>query len=284
MREISRPAGESTVSRTLPKGSWDAQVHVFGGPYPLSANRSYEPPSSSDFDAMIGMHQKMGFEYGVVVQASAQGFETRYVADVLRRVPQYAGVILMNDDISDRELDGLHDAGVRGGRFTFLPGFEVKSDVGTLRKSLARIQERGWFAKIFATSSDWVSLKPYLDDVEMPIIIDHLGYIDPAAGPGQPAMGVILDLLSKENWWMMLSCGYRISKKGDCRDVIPYAEAFIKAAPDRVLWGSDWPHVNCAGAEPSDQQVLDELFKYTTDSAQIEKILSHNPAKIFKRA
>lgn len=269
--------------RPLPKGAWDAQVHVFGGPYPLSPQRAYDPPPNSDFDAMVAMHRQFGFDHGVVVQAAAQGFETRYVADVLRRVPHYAGVILMNDRITDRELADLHAAGVRGGRFVFLPGYEVKPDFSTVKRALPRLRELGWFVKIFATASDWVGLKPYLDDVDFPIMIDHLGYIDPSAGMEQPAMKIILEFLKRDNWWMMLSCGDRISKVADWSDVAPYAQAFIKAAPDRVVWGSDWPHVAHGGHEPSNESVFNLLFSYTQDDKQLEKIFALNPPRFFKR-
>ncbi len=271
------------MTHKLPKGSWDSQVHVFGGPYPLSPKRAYDPPPNSDFDAMVQMHEEFGFEYGVVVQAAAQGFETRYVADVLRRVPHYAGVVLMNESITDQELANLHAAGVRGGRFVFLPGYEVRPDFSSLKRALPRLRELGWFAKIFATAGDWVELKPYLEGVDFPIMIDHLGYVDPAAGLEQPAMKVIRELLKRENWWMMLSCGDRISKVPDWSDVIPYAKAFIEAASDRVVWGSDWPHVAHDGPCPSNQAVFDLLFKYTQDQKQIEKIFTLNPPNFFKR-
>ena len=271
------------MPHNLPKGSWDSQVHVFGGPYPLSPNRAYDPPPNSDLDAMVRMHQGFGFENGVVVQAAAQGFETRFVADVLRQLPNYVGVILMNDRVTDRELEELHAAGVRGGRVVFLPGYEISSDLKSLKNSLARLRRMGWFAKIFATPKDWVDLKPHLDDVDFPIIIDHLGYVDPPAGIQQPTMNIILELLKRENWWIMLSCGDRISKVSDCNDVVPYAQAFIKAAPNRTIWGSDWPHVAHNEARPSNEAVLDLLFRYTQDKSQLEKILCFNPARIFKR-
>jgi 2-pyrone-4,6-dicarboxylate lactonase len=271
------------VSRKLPQRSWDSQVHVFGGPYPLSPNRAYDEPPDSDFDALIQMHREFGVEFGVVVQAAAQGFETRYVADVLRRLPHYAGVILMNDKISDKELADLHAAGVRGGRFVFLPGSEVRQDFSLLTTALPRLGELGWFAKIFATANDWVQIRPFLEEVDLPIIIDHLGYVDPAAGMEQPAMKIILEFLKRDNWWMMLSCGDRISKVADWNDVVPYAKAFIQAAPDRVIWGSDWPHVAHGGHEPSNDAIFDQLFKYTNDEKQLEKILCLNPPRIFAR-
>jgi 2-pyrone-4,6-dicarboxylate lactonase len=268
----------------LPRGAWDSQVHVFGGPYPLSPKRAYDPPVNSDLDSMLKVHSQFGFEFGVVVQAAAQGFETRYVADVLRRLPHYAGVILMNEQISDKELADLHAAGVRGGRFVFLPGYEVRPDYSTLRRALPRLKELGWFAKIFATAGDWVEIKPYLDDIDdMPVMIDHLGYVDPSAGLEQPPIKIILELLERENWWMMLSCGDRISKTSDWSDVIPYAKAFIDAAPDRVVWGSDWPHVAHNGAEPKNEAVLNLLFQYTQDPEQIHKIFVTNPGRFFKR-
>jgi 2-pyrone-4,6-dicarboxylate lactonase len=267
----------------VPRNAWDGQVHVFGGPYPLSAARRYDPPAGSDLDGMLSMHERLGFARGVVVQGAAQGWETRYVVDVLRRLPHYAGVVLMGDHLSDRQLEDLHAAGVRGGRFVFLPGYEISTDPLTLERSLHRVAKMGWFAKIFATATHWPELRPYLDDLTIPAVIDHLGYIDPSAGPDQPAMRITLDLLKRDNWWMMLSCGDRITKVGDASDVVPFARTFIEAAPDRVIWGSDWPHVAHASAPQRTEVVLDLLFRYARDSADVERILVSNPARMFGR-
>jgi 2-pyrone-4,6-dicarboxylate lactonase len=268
----------------LPADAWDSQVHVFGGPYPLAPERRYEPPPSSDLDAMLELHRTLGFKRGVVVQASAQGWDSRYVADVLKKVPHYSGVILMHDHISDRELEDLHAAGVRGGRFTFLPGFAISNDPRSLNRLTDRLKALGWFAKLFATARHWPELKGYLNKIDIPIIIDHLGYVDPSAGLDQPAAKIIRELLKRENWWMMLSCGDRISKVPDWSDVIPFAQSFIECAPDRVIWGSDWPHVaHHDGILPNTRALLDMVAKYTQDKEQIRKIFCANPERIFVR-
>ncbi|MGD9869200.1 MAG: amidohydrolase, partial [Hyphomicrobiales bacterium] len=274
---------ENEHMRSLPADSWDGQAHVFGAPYPLSPTRKYDPPPGSDLAGLQRMHRQLGFARGVIVQGAAQGWDTRPVVDVLRQLPHYVGVILMNDAMSDRELEDLHAAGVRGGRFVFLPGYDISADPRTLARSFQRLARLGWFAKIFATAAHWPELKPHLQGIEIPVIIDHLGYVDPAAGLDQPAMTIILDLLRRENWWMMLSCGDRISKAPDWGDVIPFARSFIDCAPDRVIWGSDWPHVAHDGDGPSTEAVLELPFRYTGDPAQLDRIFRSNPARIFAR-
>jgi 2-pyrone-4,6-dicarboxylate lactonase len=267
----------------LPQGAWDSQVHVFGETYPLRPQRAYDPPPNSDVGAMLQMHQRLGFEFGVVVQASAQGFDTRHITEVLRRVPHYAGVVLMHDRISYQELTDLHAAGVRGARFVFLPGLGVRPDYRSLKRALPMLRELGWFAKIFATANDWTELKPHLENANLPIMIDHLGYVDPSAGLQQPAMNVILSLLERDNVWMMLSCADRVSKVPDWSDVVPYAKAFIRAAPDRVVWGSDWPHAAYEHSRPSNEAVFEMLSRYTEDEAELQRILSSNPTRFFRR-
>jgi len=269
------------MALVLPKGAWDSQVHVFGAPYPLSPERAYDAPPNSDVDAMLQMHRQFGFEFGVIVQASAQGFDTRHVTHALSLVPHYTGVVLMNGRISDEQFAELHSAGVRGGRFVFLPGLGVRPDYASLERVLPKLRELGWFVKVFATAGDWVELKPYLERADLPIMIDHLGYVDPAAGADQPAMEVILDLLKRKNFWMMLSCGDRISKAPDRSDVIPYAKAFIEAAPDRVVWGSDWPHIAYKQSPPSNEETLGLLLRYAQDDHQLERIVSLNPSRFF---
>lgn len=265
----------------LPVGACDSQVHVFGGPYPLSEFRRYEPPPESGLADMLRMHASLGVTRGVVVQASAQGWETRYVADVLRQVPHYRGVVLMNDRLTDRDLRDLHDAGVRGGRLVFLKGYDVSTDPATIERSMRRMAEMGWFAKIFVTGNDWIELRGILDRITLPVVIDHLGFLDPAGGADQPAARVIIDLLRRDNWWMMLSNGNRLSKLATRDDVVPLARAYIEAAPERVVWGSDWPHVAHDPPLPAAEEIIALLFRYAPDARQRERILVTNPARLF---
>jgi 2-pyrone-4,6-dicarboxylate lactonase len=269
------------LTQVLPKNSCDSQVHVFGGPYPLSQSRRYDPPDNAAVDAMLRMHAALGIERGVIVQASAQGWDTRYLVDALKAAPKYRGVILMNENISDHELHLLHDAGVRGARFVFLQGYNVSVDPRSIERSMARVTELGWFSKIFVTADDWLAFRDILTSIKTPVLIDHLGFLDPTGGVEQPSARVILDLLSRENYWMMLSSGNRISKDARWDDVIPLARAFVDAAPDRVVWGSDWPHVAHEIPLPDTADLLELLFRFVPDRAQLEKILVTNPERFF---
>ena len=266
-----------------PAGSCDAQIHVFGDPlkYPARSGRIYEPPTGSIDDAKR-MHRSLDIECGVIAQATIYGTDHRLLLDVLRGETNYKGVAIVDDSVSEGDLDRLHAAGIRGARFNFARFLGIVPSQATFRRSIARIAERGWFAKIHASGDELLEIAGLLRPLRLPVMLDHLGHLDFARGLDQPACRFVMELLRQDNWWMMLGNGDRFSLQGyPWDDSIPFAQAFVAAAPDRIVWCTDWPHVRYRRAMVNDGDLLDLLYRSVPDAGLQRKILVDNPRRIF---
>lgn len=266
-----------------PPKSCDAQIHVFAAAsaYPPSPKRIYDPPRGS-FDDARRMHAALGLERGVIAQATIYGTDHRLLLDTLAGQKNYKGVAIIDDTVDDDELARLHGAGIRGARFNFAGFLEIVPSDATFKRSIARIQGLGWYAKIHASGAELVEHAALFRPLTLPVIIDHLGHIDVAKGLDQPAVRFILELLERENFWIMLGNGDRYSLTGPpWDDTIPFAQAFVAAAPDRTLWCTDWPHVRYRRTMPNDADLLELLYRYVPDPAVRRKVLADNPARMF---
>ncbi len=285
------------MPQRLPKNSCDTAIHVFGDlkRYPVNnPNALYQPPQDCTIEAAQRMHETMGVDRAVLVQPTVYGCDNRLLHDVLESAPKgrYCGVAIIDDSVSDAELQRLHDVGVRGARFNFGGAFKLSPSLTTLRRSLARINELGWFAKMFGFNDDFLPVEAELRKVQMPAIIDHLGGVDFRRGPSQPAVRLILDLLARDNWWIGLSNGDLFSHAGyPWDDAVEFGRLFYRAAPDRCMWGTDWPHVHRFihpdKDGPSDYGVEHQFARLTLlersvpDQAARDRVLVDNPARFF---
>src|SRR5581483_8177726 len=281
----------------LPKNSCDTHLHVFGDAkmYPVAnPNALYQPPQDCTFTAMQALHDAMGIDRAVFVQPTIYGTDHRLLHDVLKSAPgeNYRGVAIIDDSVSDAELDRLNSVGVRGARFNFGGRFKLAPSLDGFRRGLARARELGWFIKVFGFEDDFLSVADELRKIEMPAIIDHMGGPDYRRGTSHPSIGLLLDLLKHDNWWISLSNGDLRSKAGPpWDDAVPFGRLFHEAAPDRCIWGTDWPHVHRFirphEAEASDYAFNHEmrrialLERYVPDRAARDRVLIDNPARFF---
>jgi predicted TIM-barrel fold metal-dependent hydrolase len=282
---------------SLPRNSCDTHLHVFGDPtiYPVAnPNALYRPPADCTFAAMQQLHDGLGIERAVLVQATIYGTDHRLLHDVLAAAPpdRYRGVAIVDDSVSDAELARLHAVGVRGARFNFGGNFKLAPSLATLRRSLARVRELGWVVKIFGFGDDFLPVADELHKIESPAIIDHMGGLDYQRGQSQPVVQLILDLLGNDNWWIGLSNGDLRSHAGrPWNDAVEFGRLFFAAAPQRCLWGTDWPHVHRFirpdHAGHSDYGVDHEfervalLERYLPDRTARDRVLVDNPARLF---
>jgi len=272
-----------TPSEQAPVGAWDCQVHVFGdfNKYPVRPGAKYPPPSAHIED-MRRMHQTLGIARGVMVQATPHGMDHSLLLDLLAEEKRYIGAAIIDDDTSDRELQRLHDGGFRSARFNFAKFLGMSPSAKTFQRSIARISEMGWVAKIHAVGSEYLEIADLLRPLELPTVIDHMGHFYFKDGMDQPVIPLLLELLRKENVWIMLSNADRRSAKGaPYDDAIPFARMFIEAAEDRCIWGTDWPHTHYAGVMPNDADLLELFHRFTPDPKQGQKILVDNPEKLW---
>jgi predicted TIM-barrel fold metal-dependent hydrolase len=171
---------------------------------------------------------------------------------------------------------------VRGARFNFWKQLNIAPTAEGFLRSIDRIKQYGWHAKVHSAGEEWLELKDLLAKVKVPVVIDHMGHPDLRNGLDQPAIKMVLDLLRNENWWILISNGDRVSTaEHGWEDVLPLARMFIEAAPDRAIWCTDWPHVQYHKPMPNDAELLEFLYRATPDPVLRRKVLSDNPARLF---
>jgi 2-pyrone-4,6-dicarboxylate lactonase len=281
----------------LPKNSCDAHLHVFGDAktYPVgNPHALYQPPQDCTFEAMTALHDGMGIDHAVFVQPTIYGTNHSLLHDVLKAAPKgkYRGVAIVDDSVSNTELDRLNRVGVRGARFNFGGNFKLAPSLDGFHHSLGRVRELGWFVKVFGFGDDFLAVEAELRKIKLPAIIDHIGAPNVQRGTSVPVIRLLLDLLKHDNWWVSLSNGDLRSQAGEpWDDVVAFGRLFYQAAPDRCMWGTDWPHVH-RFIHPdkeghSDYGVEHELKRvallerYVPDRPARDRVLVDNPARFF---
>ncbi|CCE09667.1 conserved hypothetical protein [Bradyrhizobium sp. STM 3843] len=276
-----------TPAKKPPRKSIDSQFHVLGSPerYPARPGAAYQMPSAT-WEAALRVHTALGIERGIIVQTTTYGADHAVVLDALAAMgPNYKACAnaLVFAERDDAYLAKLNDAGVGGARFSFRKELGAVLSDGDYARAIARIKELGWYAKFQPEKDGIVANLDKIASLEVPVLIDHMGRPDPALGKNDPNLRAVLDLLSKGNFWVMLSLGEKTSKKGPpWDDVLPIAHAYLEAAPDRCVWASDWPHPVSVVQPPNDADLLELLYRYVPDEALLEKVLVKNPATLFK--
>lgn len=281
----------STLSFTPPKDACDSHVHVFGpfAKYPLSDDRSYTPGEFSANDFLEHL-QKIGFTRGVLVTASVCGTDNGAILEALRQYPnQFRGIVVPSPKVSDRELDHWHAAGVRGARFNLLridgkPLYRNGVGLEVLKQLAPKLKERGWHAQIWAHAPDLPELMPHLQPLGLQLVIDHMGRMNTSQGIDQPGFQFLLRLLADGKAWVKISGADRIRlNNSSYDDVGPFAKALIQSNIERVVWGSDWPHINYfnQGDVPDDGQLCNLLQDWLPSEAAKIQVLVKNPATLY---
>jgi predicted TIM-barrel fold metal-dependent hydrolase len=281
----------------LPNNTCDTHLHVFGdiGTYPVNnPNALYRPPQDCTFEAMTALHDAMGVERAVLVQPTIYGTDHALLHDALKAAPKarYRGVAIVDGSVSDAELERLHGVGVRGARFNFGGNFKLAPSLNDFRRTLDRVRELGWFVKVFGFGDDFLAVETELRKIATPAIVDHMGGPDVRRGTSAPVIRLILDLLANDNWWIGLSNGDLRSQAGfPWDDMVEFGRLFYEAAPDRCMWGTDWPHVHRFiwpdKDEHSDYGVDHQLKRvallerYVPDRQARDRVLVDNPARFF---
>ncbi|MDB5643929.1 MAG: amidohydrolase [Hyphomicrobiales bacterium] len=270
-----------------PSGSCDCQVHVYEDQarYPVRWKIGHEIPDGPFHEAQRVL-KVLGFDRMVLVHPSVYGVDYAMLKDILRALPDRSntrGVVVVKDEVTDRELHELADLGVCGVRFHISARYEPYPRDAFLR-TVARAKALGWHVRLHMDGPDLLDYADVLETLhDIPVVIDHMGRIDFSQGLDQPAMKWILSMLTRDNWWMMVSNGNRISAMEErWDDAVPFGKAFIEAAPDRIIWATDWPHVRWRKARMmNDAEEVELLYRYVDhDKALLQKILVDNPARL----
>jgi 2-pyrone-4,6-dicarboxylate lactonase len=250
--------------------------------FPYAEGRSYTPPDAP-FEKLAALHAHIGATRSVVVQANCHGFDHSALIDALARAEgRYRGVALLQEDVTDAQILALHEAGVRGVRFNFVPHLGGAPDTKVFDSIVARVAEHGWHIALHIDGAD---LTTYLDrfiKLPVPFVIDHMGRIRADRGLTDPAFVNLKRWRDVDHAWVKVSGIDRIaSGKRPFAEGIPFVRELVAAMPDRTVWGSDWPHPNVAGDMPDDGELVDSFFEACPDPLIRNKVLVDNPAKLY---
>jgi 2-pyrone-4,6-dicarboxylate lactonase len=281
--------GASTPSAPLPAGAWDTHAHVFGpfDRYPISADSRYQPPLGPRENYLV-MLDLAGFSHGVLVHASANGFDNSGTRDAVAEHPQrLRGIAVIPETASDAEFGRLHAAGFRGIRFTEngptlgTPGTSGTLGLAALRRMAPKLRVLGWHAQVWAKCQYVVESLPWMKDCGIPLVFDHMGMYDVTLGVDDPTFQSFLRFFDTGQAWVKLIT-HRVSKLrwNDCSDVRPFHDALVARAPERVLWGTDWPYIGLDQDIPSVGGQLDLLRSWSGEQI-LELILVSNPQSLY---
>jgi predicted TIM-barrel fold metal-dependent hydrolase len=266
-----------------PPGACDAHCHVFGpaAKFPYAPDRPYTPPDAP-VEHLAKLHRTLGIERAVIVHASCHGSDPAVTLDAIARSNgRYRGTVILDDVASDKEFERLHAGGIRGTRFNFVKHLGGRPDPAVFKRVVERIAPLGWHLILHLDADDLVEFRDVFQRLPVPFVIDHMGRVQAGAGLDQQPFRVLLEFMRNDNCWVKVCGSERVSSLGPpFTDAVPFAQALIAAAPERVLWGTDWPHPNVKHM-PNDGDLVDLIPLMMPDAAIQRKVLVENPARLY---
>ncbi|KTC55987.1 2-pyrone-4,6-dicarboxylate hydrolase [Pseudomonas fluorescens ABAC62] len=270
----------------LPAGAWDAHCHVFGpaADFPYAEDRSYTPPDAP-FETLRALHDHLGLTRGVIVQASCHGSDNRAMLDAIARSDgRYRGVAIVDGSETDAQLDEMDAGGVRGVRFNFVAHLGGAPDLDVFDSTVDRLADLGWHVVLHLDAQDILTYADRLARIPVPFIIDHMGRVKAQDGTEQQSFLALQQLMENPLAWVKVCGAERVSSgRRPFDDAVPFAQRLIEIAPDRVLWGTDWPHPNISQDMPNDGELVDLMFDFCTDPLLRQKLMIDNPMKLYGR-
>lgn len=284
LEPVAHSAGTRPPRRALPDGACDAHMHIFDPRFAPSPHWRRVPPVAT-VEIYGSLQQRLGTRRAVVVTPSTYGTDNRCTLDALERMGANArGVAVIHPDVPAAELRSLDQAAIRGLRVNFVspqPWGETTEDL--LSKVAVIAADRGWHVQLFATPARIVAMAPLLSRLPTPLVIDHLGSGGPDHAQDAGAADVILRLLDRGNAWIKLSGAYMHSRDGapGYRDLLAWGRTLARHAPDRLVWGSDWPHTTASPGSVDDAHLVDLLDDWCDDATLLRRVLVDNAATLY---
>jgi 2-pyrone-4,6-dicarboxylate lactonase len=283
----------SVPAFTVPAGSVDAHCHVFGpgAQFPYAPERKYTPCDAGK-DQLFALRDRLGLDKNVIVQATCHGTDNRAMVDALVASGGRArGVATVDSRVTDAELRAMHQAGVRGTRFNFVKRLVDFTPREVLAEVADRIAPLGWHVVVYFEAADLPELWEFFTSLPTIVVVDHMGRPDVTKSVDGPEFELFVRLMAEhENVWSKVSCPERLSVTGPAaldgerhpyRDVVPFARRLVEIFPDRVLWGTDWPHPNLKGHMPDDGLLVDYIPSIAVSPDLQRRLLVDNPTRLY---
>jgi 2-pyrone-4,6-dicarboxylate lactonase len=271
------------ADRALPAGACDCHAHVYGpfDRFPIDGQASFQP-KPAPVQSLEELWGTFGIERGVLIQGSAYGEDHRALLEAIGRDRQNRrGVAVVGTAIPDAALKHLHANGVCGARINFVRHLNRNGfDEAACWQVVRRIEPLGWHLELHLDDADLERTQGFVRESPVDVVIDHMGRVDAALGLLQPRFRTLLELVSSPRCWVKLSGADRLAKQSALQTALPFAQSLLEAAPERVVWGTDWPHVNIK--EPHSDEALFELLAHVApDERSRTRLLVDNPARLY---
>ena len=285
MNSIAAPDPDTrTPEFKPPLGACDAHCHVFGPAdvFSFAAARKYTPPDAPK-EKLQKLHETLGIERAVIVQASCHGTDNAAMLDAIAADPdRYRGVCNATESFTEDHFEELHAGGIRGVRFNFVKHLGGAPNLAKLRNIVSRVKHLPWHVELHFDARDLLEYEAVIDSIPLPVVIDHMGRSPVVDGVTQaPFRSLLRKLKDSDDLWVKISGAERISAAGPpFADAVPFGAACVEAAPDRCIWGTDWPHPNVK-IMPNDGDLVD-LIPMMVPSPELQRrVLVVNPARLF---
>jgi len=275
----------------VPENACDTHFHIFGPPdrFPFSETRRYTPPGGP-IEHYQDVQRLTGLTRGIAVQPTAHGLDNSAILDaVAKSNGNMRAVVRFNDKTTDYQLESLNNAGARAARFSLMSDRPGSAEM--IKHAIPRMEKLGWSLVLHVETNHFLAHQDFIRQIPIPTVIDHLARCNPKEGLDQPAFKLLLDFLKDDRFWVKICSVDKISELKQERvtnglpfkDVIPFGQAAIDAAPDRTIWGTDWPHGNIfePGRVPNDGDLLDLIAEMAVSQTQLHKILVDNPDRLY---
>ena len=290
---IAGPVVEPRRPRQLPPAdAWDSHAHIFGPAdrFPYAPGRGYTPPDAP-VERYVALLDHLGFTRGILVQGNAHGFDNRVLLDALTRYPQrLRGVAITDSRVTPATLGDWHKLGMRGLRFHLFseagkPGYVRGVGLDVFEVFRPAMRELGWVMQVFCDWRLMTDIGPTLRDIaqEIPVVVDHMLHIPAARSVNDANFQALVKLVGEGHLYAKVSAPYRLSDQlPDYPDAKPFHDALVRANPERLMWGTDWPHPSIPGdIMPDDGRLLDLFLDWTPGETMRRRILVETPARLF---
>ena len=272
---------------TPPPGAVDAHCHVFGpgDEFPFAPERKYTPCDAGKAQ-LFALRDHLGFARNIVVQATCHGTDNRAMVDALLHSNGRArGVATVGSDVTQDGIAAMHEAGVRGVRFNYVKRLVDPKPDAYYRGIIDKIAEFCWHIVVYFEAADLAEKWDFFTSLPTTVVVDHMGRPDVTKSPDGPEFARFLEFMEHPNIWSKVTCPERLSKSGPPTydDFVPFARTVVERFPERVLWGTDWPHpnLNMVGHMPDDGTLVDLIPRIAPTAELQRKLLIDNPTRLY---